>query len=536
MCGTLQGRSPSRRLLSPRGQRARAGPRFRERLTAAALGWREAAQAAVESDSGGRLPPALTHMAGGFSVHAPSQAPSPPQSPATRRPRPVLQQPRLRHHASGHCVSNSLLKSPLVLLLVVTLATPTLQDVQSAVQAVTTFSNSLVPKLYQALAPGRENVVFAPFGLATNIAMLLEAAEGETAEEILRTFSIAPDARDELRQGFKAYFDTFEHAAAASAESGEAAGAFNMAMLRTAAILSPEYKTLLAKYYRANITEVQQFDNFTGSQPPALALELRTDSGVMSHWRDYQRLGVFTFLSHRGAAPFHRAPGDAVAVPMIPQVGVFRSGRLDHLACSAVELQLEVGAVNLLLLVPDAADSMDELLVKLSGVQFAHLPAWLAWGEREVALPQLAVLSSALDLAPFLRQLGLRRALNASAADLGRARARSPAAPAAGPSRLVADAPRLYLKSVTQDAYFSTSFVARYEIKFQKVFQIWHKNNLDNNKSHVRNIINMRNDNWNEIHYTIFSCCIHVFVSDYHSAHNMKHLSSQLFFKANHWE
>jgi serine protease inhibitor len=64
--------------------------------------------------------------------------------------------------------------------------------------------------LLKALAPGRENLVFAPFGLATNIAMLLEAANGDTAKEILKAANISPKSIPDLRTGFKAYCDTFE--------------------------------------------------------------------------------------------------------------------------------------------------------------------------------------------------------------------------------------------------------------------------------------------------------------------------------------
>lgn len=64
--------------------------------------------------------------------------------------------------------------------------------------------------LPKALAPGRENLVFAPFGLATNIAMLLEAANGDTAKEILKAVNISPNSIPDLRTGFKAYCDTFE--------------------------------------------------------------------------------------------------------------------------------------------------------------------------------------------------------------------------------------------------------------------------------------------------------------------------------------
>jgi hypothetical protein len=40
--------------------------------------------------------------------------------------------------------------------------------------------------------------------------MLLEAANGNTAKEILRALNISRDALPDLRTGFKVYCDTFE--------------------------------------------------------------------------------------------------------------------------------------------------------------------------------------------------------------------------------------------------------------------------------------------------------------------------------------
>nr|CAD7439926.1 unnamed protein product [Timema bartmani] len=626
------------------------------------------------------------------------------------------------------------------ILLLVVLARDCKADVLNGIHLVTTLSNSLVPKLFQgqscsrqtpklnveALSPGRENLVFAPFGLASNVAMLLEGSDGNTAQEIYKALNIQPKTTDDLRLGFKAYFDSFE----SSAGDEEPAGSFNMAILRSSDVLSPSYKSVLTQYYRANITDTPVFDNRSvlrrgdqpmypcaGIPPSAQVLELRSDSGVMSHWKDYHRLAAFAFLSHVASAPFRRSPSETVQVPMIPQVGVFRTGRVDHLKyvlpagatilrsailstyyrqgqpsqvcitrqsypgavctsflmlsnspldkncpeavctsflvlsnshldkncpgamctsflvlsnspldkncpravctsffvlsnshldkncpgavctsflvlsnspldkncpgavctsflvlsnspldkncpgavcssflvlsnyplnkncpgavctsflvlsnypldkncpgavctslivlsnshldkncpgamcilflllsnshldkncpgamcilflllsnshldkncpgamcilflllsrCEAVELPLEAEAVSLLLLVPDSSDHLDEMIVKLSDVSLQQLVSWLTPKETEVSLPQLAILSSSLDLTTFLRQLGVRAAFNSSSADLTKASLSGGGEAFKG----------VYAKSVMQDAYFSTSFVA----------------------------------------------------------------------------
>jgi hypothetical protein len=62
----------------------------------------------------------------------------------------------------------------------------------------------------------------------------------------------------------------------------------------------------------------------------------------MSHWKDYDQLAAFSFLSHQTAAPFHRTSTDTIAVPMVPQAGQFRAGRVHQLNAHAVELPLQV--------------------------------------------------------------------------------------------------------------------------------------------------------------------------------------------------
>ena len=100
--------------------------------------------------------------------------------------------------------------------------------------------------------------------------------------------------------------------------------------------------------------------------------------------------------------------------------------------------------VTLLLVVPDSADNL-ELLVKLPGVSLQQLvQEWLPRSDTTVSLPQLTIVSSAIDGTPFLRQLGIRLVFNATAADLS----------------VATTAPVVHVKSVTQDAFFSTSFVS----------------------------------------------------------------------------
>ena len=71
-------------------------------------------------------------------------------------------------------------------------------------------------------------------------------------------------------------------------------------------------------------------------------MELQSDTGVMSHWKDFHKLAVYTYLSHKSAAPFTTFSGEVIQVPMIPQVGFFRAGFIPRLNSFSVELLLEV--------------------------------------------------------------------------------------------------------------------------------------------------------------------------------------------------
>lgn len=212
-------------------------------------------------------------------------------------------------------------------------------------------------------------------------------------------------------------------------EEEEAAGTYNKMTMMTAHPLPKQYYELLTDFYRANVSYSENpMDNATEQ-----ILDLQSDSGVMSHWKDYHKLAVYTYLSHQAAAPFSLSGGGTVHVPMIPQVGVFRIGRLHRLNCIAVQLPLETRRVYLVLLMPDTPEGIDEMLATLPKEKLLQMVNSLPLKETEVMLPQLAILSSDLDFGPFLRQLGIRQLFTNS---------------------------NSYVRSIKQNAYFSTSFVA----------------------------------------------------------------------------
>lgn len=114
----------------------------------------------------------------------------------------------------------------------------------------------------------------------------------------------------------------------------EAAGSFNSVGVRSSVKLHKDYKNILVKYYCANSS------NIVEDSPETANLEYISDAGVMSHWRDYEKLAVYTFLSHQSLMPFYRRNNATVHVPMIPQVGIFRSGLWENAEVVLLPLQV----------------------------------------------------------------------------------------------------------------------------------------------------------------------------------------------------
>ncbi|KAL1138939.1 hypothetical protein AAG570_009001 [Ranatra chinensis] len=268
------------------------------------------------------------------------------------------------------------------------------------VPQVVSFSNKLVPKLLQSLLPGRENIVVAPFGLATNLAMVMEAVEKNLEDERAGPMLTSNNnvLKQALRHGFKALLEDFEQ----TKHDEEVVGSFNRAIIRSSSPLPPSYKEILEIFYMANITQGTHLSNSSD-----FVLELQSDAGIMSHWKDYQKMAVYTYLRHQSSAPFTTSKGDTVEVPMVPQFGTFRIGYLPRLKSQAVELLLEAPHVSLLLIMPDLREAIDEVLVKISNEKLSFLAKSLPAQECEVVLPQLVVVTNDIDLSPFLRLIGL---------------------------------------------------------------------------------------------------------------------------------
>ncbi|CAH1737063.1 serpin B5-like [Aphis gossypii] len=313
---------------------------------------------------------------------------------------------------------------------------------------VVQFSNSLVPPLFNHYSKGRDNLVLAPFGVATNVAMMLEGLQGRAAEEVTTLFRLqAKEVRQQLRRGFKMIFDTF-----GDDSDGDFAGSYNKASVTSSRVMPSSYINRLSKYYQANVTTIRS-ENSNNSLSDIL--ELRSDTGIISHWKDYQKLATYTYLSYQPSAPFTKSDGSIVYVPMIPQTGMFKIGYVPQLKCLAAELMFETDKVSMLIMMPDDVNGSELMIERLSKDNYLDILDSLGYQNTEVLLPQLAAFTNGLDLEPFFKKLGVKAAFNQTVSDNADNNNKTSSTSRDHASK----SPVVTLVSMKQNAYFSMSFI-----------------------------------------------------------------------------
>ncbi|XP_065212297.1 serpin B13-like [Planococcus citri] len=302
------------------------------------------------------------------------------------------------------------------------------------IAAVVRFTNSLVPPLFQTFSANYTNLVMAPFGLSTSLAITMDCVHGESFNEIIKLFKLqSKPARQQLRTGFKTILHDFKQATS----NDELAGSYNKAFLTSSKMFPTPFIEQLSNTYLVDVTNNSSLTrNFTTAQ----ILELRTDTGIMSHWRDYQKLVVFTYLSYSSSEPFYSHMNKTINVPMIPLIGYFKAGYLPKLESNGAELLFENTKVSLLVLMPDKIDGLNDLQTKLFQENFFEVLDSLPQQETQILIPQLSTVSNNLEFTSMLKSLGV---VSAFSSNLNDKKKRD-----------------VFIQSIKQNAFFSTSFTA----------------------------------------------------------------------------
>jgi serpin B len=265
-----------------------------------------------------------------------------------------------------------------------------------------------------AVGVGVGNTVFSPLSIAAAFAMAWAGARGRTVDDIARVFGFPAD-------GTHAAMNALAAALAGAASDEVVLDVANSLWVQDGFDVSPAFLDVLATDHGAGVWSTDFAGDPGGS--------VRAINGwVAERTRDripellegpIDPLGRVVlvnavYLKAAWAAafdpsatedlPFHLAGGDAVPVPTM-RAAALEAGHAAGDGYTAVSLPYAAGRLAMLVVVPDAGTTLDDLaagLPPLEDVAGALTPASV-----DLALPRWESRAE-LDLAPVLGELGLR--------------------------------------------------------------------------------------------------------------------------------
>ncbi|KAI5699467.1 hypothetical protein M8J76_009356 [Diaphorina citri] len=171
----------------------------------------------------------------------------------------------------------------------------------------------------------------------------------------------------------------------------------------------------------------------------------------MSHWKDFSKLSVYTYLSHKPSHAFI-SRGKTYNVPMIPYVGFIHAGYNVKIRSTVAQLFFEESSASLILVMPDIEDFefVKENLAKEGGI--ISIIESQAKSETEVLLPQLTMLNKNLELISFLKRFQIQTLFN----DTRDYQVEKNESKMKNETKFRP----MHVTSIRENVYFSTSFVA----------------------------------------------------------------------------
>lgn len=287
--------------------------------------------------------------------------------------------------------------------------------------------------LYRLLASGEGNLAVSPHGISVALAMLEAGAREETRSQILTALRFAAD-EDALHRGM----NTLDLALATRGRDARGRDGtpfrlqvLNALWLRAGHPLKQPYLDRLARHYG---TPVRRLDFAEAPEAARSAINQWVATQTAQRIPALLPAGSITPLTrlvltnavHFDAAwatPFaEEATAPALFQPLagepreVPTMVAERTlGLAEHYGITAVELPYDGGEVSMVLM--QSQDGLAVLESQLTAERWAALSAGFAPARVRLFLPRFSSRAT-LDLVPALRELGMRDAFTASAADL----------------------------------------------------------------------------------------------------------------------
>src|SRR5690606_35682145 len=271
------------------------------------------------------------------------------------------------------------------------------------------------------LAQDGGNTVLSPLSVATAFAMVSAGADEPTEAQIAGVFGF-PE-QDRLHEAMNALTAALDEADGGDPEAEVVLDRADALWAQAGFDVEPDYLDTLAEHYGAGVPTTDFEHDPDGARRAINAAvaeatrdrieELMPEGTVTEDTRAvvvdalYLKAPWAHPFSSDGTppAPFHRADGTTVEVPMMrdPALSARAATAPDH---TAVELPYAGGQLAMLLVVPAEGVPLDQVLDGLGEGGLGAVAAGLAPATVDLTMPTWET-GRALDLAPVLGQLGL---------------------------------------------------------------------------------------------------------------------------------
>lgn len=308
---------------------------------------------------------------------------------------------------------------------------PATADVLNAAVAV----NGFALDLYAALREREGNLFFSPASLSSALAMAWAGAAGETRNEMAHVlrFDRNPEELPQERV-HGAYGKLTGLLNSAGSGGGYVLQTANRLWGQEGFAFESEFRQITRENYGAELAEV----DFRQTEESRRAINTWVEEQTRGRIVDLipermlapdTRLVLTNAIYFKGDwedefsedrtedAPFHLADGTTVDVPLMRQSGRFVYGENESL--QLLRLPYAGGDVSMLILLPRADSSLDELARQLSGEQLVEWQQTMRRRRARVFLPRFRM-ETQFGLADVLAEMGMVSAFDPRAADFSR--------------------------------------------------------------------------------------------------------------------
>ncbi len=280
-------------------------------------------------------------------------------------------------------------------------------------------------KKVQAAQPPTENVFVSPLSLHMALGMLLNGAEGETAQQIAKALKAEGISQTDLNSAYQTLLEGLP-----KADPNVQLGLANSVWYRNTFKVEDNFLNVLKKSFQAEVAGLDFNDPNAKDKINAWASKQTNGKikKVIDQIQPNDVLFLMNALYFKGDwkvqfdpkntndAPFRLADGQEKTVKMMRVEEKFKvAQRTDY---AAVQLPYASGRFNLTLLIPSNNSSVDKVINSLSATAWNELQGALYQQQATVALPRFT-LDYEINLNGILKAMGMSQAFT-DAAQLGK--------------------------------------------------------------------------------------------------------------------